>query len=219
MPSSTPIDSATNTSHVFLVPPAVTNLQVVRVTMTAARISWEAPNLEGCDSFKGYQIYLSKCEDDKKMRILLSLVSDDVEHECVSECVVTLSSLSASTTYQIDVCAVTNKGKGPRATIHLVTASAGKFQIGERTTAICLCFPSRRCTSSSTNVFGYRPPRDPCQMASARSDFRPSDTLRIVLQWSMCLYGHRSRIPCHHVEIRYRIFDGSNCHHQRRTFS
>lgn len=128
MAASIPIDSRVKTSNVCLVPPAVTNLQVVRVTMTAARISWEAPNLEGCDSFKGYQIFLSKFEDDEKVKILLSLLSDDVEHECVNECVVTLSSLSASTTYQIDVCAVTSKGKGPKATINLVTASAGKLR-------------------------------------------------------------------------------------------
>lgn len=43
----------------------MTNLQVVRVAMTAARITWEAPDLEGCDSFKGYQIYLSKFEGNK----------------------------------------------------------------------------------------------------------------------------------------------------------
>ena len=106
--------------------------------MTAARISWEAPNLEGCESFKGYQIYLSEYDDEQRTKILLSLLADDVEHECVSECVVTLSSLSASTTYQIDVCAVTSKGKGPKATIDLVTASAGKLSIGEPTKSISL---------------------------------------------------------------------------------
>lgn len=103
------------------------NLQVARVAMTAARITWEAPNLEGCDSFRGYQIYLSKFEGNKPMKILLYFLwLDDVEHECVTDCVVILSSLSASTTYQVDVCAVTSKGKGPKATIDLVTASAGK---------------------------------------------------------------------------------------------
>jgi len=41
----------------------------------------------------------------------------------------TIGSLSASTTYQIDVCAITNKGKGPRTTIHVMTASAGKIKL------------------------------------------------------------------------------------------
>jgi len=27
--------------------------------MTAVRIAWEAPDLSACNSFKGYQIYLS----------------------------------------------------------------------------------------------------------------------------------------------------------------
>ena len=99
--------------------------------MTAARISWEAPNLDGCESFKGYQIYLSKFGEKTIMEnTLIFIYLDDVEHECVTECVVTLSSLSASTTYQIDVCAVTNKGKGPKATIDLVTASAGNLITG-----------------------------------------------------------------------------------------
>lgn len=115
-----------NVGEMLLVPPAVNNLQIVRVTMTAARIAWEAPNLEGCDSFKGYQIYLSKrVGNERGIEKYFYHFEDEVEYECVSECVVTLSSLSASTAYQIDVCAVTSKGKGPRTTIDLVTASAG----------------------------------------------------------------------------------------------
>ncbi|CAF3403831.1 unnamed protein product, partial [Rotaria sp. Silwood2] len=89
-------------------PPPINNLHVVRRTMTAARIAWESPDLSGCNSFKGYQVYL-----------------DNSEYECTTECGTTLSSLSASTTYQIDVCVISNKGKGPRVTINVVTASAG----------------------------------------------------------------------------------------------
>jgi hypothetical protein len=43
----------------------------------------------------------------------------------------TISSLSASTTYQIDVCVISNKGKGPRTTIHVMTASAGEIEMNQ----------------------------------------------------------------------------------------
>ena len=46
--------------YFYLVPPPVNNLHVVRRTMTAARIGWEQPDLSVCNSFKGYQVYLSK---------------------------------------------------------------------------------------------------------------------------------------------------------------
>lgn len=95
-----------------LVPPPVTNLHLIRATMTAARIVWDIPDLSGCNSFKGYQIYL-----------------DDVEYECTTECGITISSLTASTCYQIDVCIVTNKGKGPRMSVNIVTASAGEITL------------------------------------------------------------------------------------------
>ena len=52
---------------------------------------------------------------------------DDVEYECTSDCGITISSLAASTAYQIDVCAVSNKGKGPRTTVNITTASAGRL--------------------------------------------------------------------------------------------
>jgi len=78
--------------------------------MTAARIAWDLPDLSACNSFKGYQIYL-----------------DEVEYECITECGITISSLSASTSYQIDVCVVTNKGKGPPMTLNIVTAAAGNI--------------------------------------------------------------------------------------------
>jgi hypothetical protein len=79
--------------------------------MTAVRIAWDLPDLSVCNSFKGYQIYL-----------------DEAEYECTTECGITLSSLSANTSYQIDVCVITNKGKGPRMTLDILTASAGKIE-------------------------------------------------------------------------------------------
>ncbi len=45
--------------QLYLVPPPVTNLHAVRSTMTATRIAWEPPDLSSCNSFKGYQVYLS----------------------------------------------------------------------------------------------------------------------------------------------------------------
>jgi hypothetical protein len=44
----------------LLVPPPVINLHAARTTMTAVRIAWEAPDLSACNSFRGYQTYLSK---------------------------------------------------------------------------------------------------------------------------------------------------------------
>jgi len=43
----------------FLVPPPVNNLHAVRSTMTATRIAWDPPDLSTCNSFRGYQVYLS----------------------------------------------------------------------------------------------------------------------------------------------------------------
>ncbi|CAF4112578.1 unnamed protein product [Adineta steineri] len=89
-------------------PPPVNNLHVERATMTAVRVSWDSPDLSACNLVKGYQTYLN-----------------DVEHERTTECVITIGSLSASITYKIDVCVVTSKGNGPRASINVVTASTG----------------------------------------------------------------------------------------------
>ncbi|UJR32015.1 hypothetical protein I4U23_019485 [Adineta vaga] len=89
-------------------PPPVNNLHVERTTMTAVRIAWDPPDLTACNSLRGYQTYLN-----------------DEEFECTTDCEVTIGALSASTTYQIDICAVSNKGKGPRAAINVTTASAG----------------------------------------------------------------------------------------------
>ena len=44
------------------VPPPVNNLHVMRTSMTVARIGWEPPNFEACDSLRGYQVYLSQFE-------------------------------------------------------------------------------------------------------------------------------------------------------------
>ncbi|CAF3805071.1 unnamed protein product [Adineta steineri] len=89
-------------------PPPVNNLHVERATMTAVRVSWDSPDLSACNLVKGYQTYLN-----------------DVEHERTTECVITIGSLSVSTAYKIDVCVVTSKGNGPRASINVVTASTG----------------------------------------------------------------------------------------------
>ena len=51
---------------------------------------------------------------------------DDVEHELTTDCGITIGSLTPSTTYQIDVCVVTMKGKGPCTSINVKTDSAGK---------------------------------------------------------------------------------------------
>ena len=51
---------------------------------------------------------------------------DDVEYEFTNECGITIGSLTINTTYQIDVSVVTMKGKGPRSSINVQTASAGR---------------------------------------------------------------------------------------------
>ena len=50
---------------------------------------------------------------------------DNVEHELANDYGITISSLSASTSYQVDVCSVTSKGNGPRASIRVKTDSVG----------------------------------------------------------------------------------------------
>jgi len=93
--------------------------------MTAARIAWDMPDLSACNSFKGYQVYLGLLNKrEKKQRTQISCL-DEIEYECTTECGITISSLSASTGYQVDVCAVTNKGKGLRTSVNFTTASAG----------------------------------------------------------------------------------------------
>jgi hypothetical protein len=94
--------------------------------MTAARVSWDPPDLTACNSLRGYQTYLSKFEEDCLSNSEQSIALDDEEHEYTAECEMTFGALTASTTYQIDVCAVTNKGKGPRTSIDVTTASAGR---------------------------------------------------------------------------------------------
>jgi hypothetical protein len=108
--------------------------------MTAARVVWDSPDLSVCNIFKGYQVYLSKFNvifvylRSKSKQIYL----DEVEYECTTECGITISSLTASTAYQIDVCAVSNKGKGPRTSLNIITASAGRLQSGKKKNFIYL---------------------------------------------------------------------------------
>ncbi len=52
---------------------------------------------------------------------------DDTEYEFTTECGLTINSLTVDTTYRIDVCVVTMKGKGPLASINVKTDSAGKY--------------------------------------------------------------------------------------------
>ena len=112
---------------IFLVPPPINNLHLVRATMTAARIAWDLPDLSGCNSFKGYQIYLGKLKRKRNgSRSLKRKYLDEVEYECTTECGITIRSLTVKTAYQIDVCVVSNKGKGPRTILNITTASAGK---------------------------------------------------------------------------------------------
>ena len=90
-------------------PPPIVNLHVARTTATAIRLAWEQPDLSACNFFKGYQVYI-----------------DEVEFELTNECNITISSLTIDTTYRIDVCAVTMKGKGPITTIKAKTDAPGK---------------------------------------------------------------------------------------------
>jgi hypothetical protein len=51
---------------------------------------------------------------------------DNIEYEFTNECGITINSLTVDTTYRIDVCVVTMKGKGPLTSINVKTDSAGK---------------------------------------------------------------------------------------------
>lgn len=51
---------------------------------------------------------------------------DEVEYELINECGITISSLTIDTTYRIDVCVVTMKGKGPITTIKAKTDAPGE---------------------------------------------------------------------------------------------
>jgi hypothetical protein len=91
---------------VFLVPPAVSNLHVVRASVAAARLAWQAPDLSACNSFKGYQVYLSKEKNDQFFRSTITChptILDDTEVSLVTECGVTIGNLTASSTYQVEV--------------------------------------------------------------------------------------------------------------------
>jgi hypothetical protein len=153
----------------LLVPPPVINLHVARTTMTAVRIAWEIPDLTACNSFKGYQIYLSKTINI----ILFSWLKtkrkylDDTEYEFTTECGITISSLTINTTYQIDVCVVTIKGKGPRASINVKTSSAGRnFELFKNNWK----FYFRRLSPSTAHVYRHWPTWIAYKMATTRSD-------------------------------------------------
>ncbi len=51
--------------------------------------------------------------------------SDDIEYEFTNECGITISSLTANTTYRIGVCVVIKTGRGPCTSISVKTDSAG----------------------------------------------------------------------------------------------
>lgn len=44
----------------ILVPSPIQNLQVVRTAMSGVRLVWDPLDLSCCNTFKGYQVYLSK---------------------------------------------------------------------------------------------------------------------------------------------------------------
>lgn len=52
---------------------------------------------------------------------------DNAEHETTVDSGITIGSLTANTTYQVDVYVVSGKGKGPPVSINIHTASAGKI--------------------------------------------------------------------------------------------
>lgn len=98
--------------------------------MTAVRIAWEPPDLTACKFLKGYQVYLSKIKENSSVVLFLNKkikYLDNNEYEFTNECGITISSLAVDTSYRIDVCVVTMKGKGPLASINVKTDSAGKF--------------------------------------------------------------------------------------------
>lgn len=137
---------------------------------------------------------------------------DEIEYELTNDCSITISSLTVDTAYRIDVCVVTMKGKGPSASIRVKTDSAGKeFRITGVPLIDC-CF--RRFFSTSSNIFHYRPPGIPCQMATAGSDLRTFISLRTSLQWSLHLFRHGPRVPCSNAQTRSRVYRHRHCHHQ-----
>jgi hypothetical protein len=58
--------------------------------------------------------------------IYIYIKIDEIEYELTNECNITINSLTVDTTYQIDVCVVTMKGKGPLTSIKVKTDAAGK---------------------------------------------------------------------------------------------
>ena len=62
---------------------------------------------------------------------------DDAEYELTDECEIMISSLAPNTTYQIDVCVVTMKGKGSCASVDVKTHPTGNnFKLSEKSVEI-----------------------------------------------------------------------------------
>lgn len=89
------------------VPTAPINLRVLGCTITQLKIGWDPPE-EVNGTLKGYYIYL----DDKM-----------VEH--TQELSSILTGLAASTSYNIEVCAATSKGKGEKSYVVGTTSEIG----------------------------------------------------------------------------------------------
>nr|XP_022325273.1 uncharacterized protein LOC111125594 isoform X4 [Crassostrea virginica] len=89
------------------VPTAPTNLRVMGCTITQLKIGWDPPEQVN-GTLKGYYIYL-----DEKM----------IEH--TQELSSILTGLTASTSYNIEVCAATSKGKGDKSYIVGTTSEIG----------------------------------------------------------------------------------------------
>ncbi|KAK7489771.1 hypothetical protein BaRGS_00018953, partial [Batillaria attramentaria] len=83
------------------------NVQVLGCTISQLKIGWEPP--EHCNgAIKGYYVYQGR---------------NMVEH--TSDLSAIITGLAANTSYEIQVCAATSKGKGERATITGTTAELG----------------------------------------------------------------------------------------------
>ncbi|XP_012943031.1 phosphatidylinositol phosphatase PTPRQ, partial [Aplysia californica] len=94
-----PFSEATTVTTEEDLPESPVNVRVIGVTISQLKLGWDPPeNFNGVS--KGYYVYQGKTM---------------VEH--TSELSAILSGLSANTTYDLQVCAATSKGKGPRANV------------------------------------------------------------------------------------------------------
>ncbi|XP_059146358.1 uncharacterized protein LOC131933809 [Physella acuta] len=88
-------------------PEAPQNVRVIGVTATQLKICWESPEKFNGTS-KGYYVYQGK---------------NMLEH--TSELSAIISGLTANTTYELQVCAATYRGKGPKSSCLGTTAELG----------------------------------------------------------------------------------------------